>query len=352
MQATHPQWRPSLQAHGRPQATFQTDSRERRESAKLQFRPPKEANATQRFTTEEIMLPKVRLGRTGLSVTCLGYGSMGLRGPKTWGIRTVDDEQAEKFLNAVLDMGINFIDTAPDYGVSEERIGRYLAARRNEFFLATKCGCVYTQHKDHLEIDHQWRKDVVERNLHDSLDRLRTDHIDLLQFHGGDAETLEREGLLDQLQEFRSQGVIRHIGVSSKTPHLAALIDLDFFDAFQIPYSCLAPEHHHLITRAGEAGAGVIIRGGIAHGGPDAEIQRPALNDVWTQAKLDELIPKGMSRAELILRYTLSHPHCHTTIVGTCNYQHLAENVTACRLGDLPEPIYREIFARIERTTS
>jgi aryl-alcohol dehydrogenase-like predicted oxidoreductase len=300
---------------------------------------------------DETMLPRAILGQTELSVSCLGYGSMGIRGPKTWGVRTVDDADAEKILNAVLDMGINFIDTSPDYGLSEERIGRFLSSRRTEYYLATKCGCVYTQHKDHLEIDHQWRKEVIERNLHESLQRLQTDHIDLLQFHGGDAETLEREGLLSQLQDFRSQGLIHHIGVSSKIPHLSGLIDLNFFDTFQIPYSCLSPEHGDLITRAGESGAGIIIRGGIAHGGPDAEIQRPALNDAWNQAKLDELIPKGMTRAELILRYTLSHPHCHTTIVGTCDPQHLAENVMASRLGKLPEPIYREISSRIRRET-
>ncbi len=92
------------------------------------------------------------LGRTGLKVSQLGYGSMGLRGPRTWGVRVVGDEQADRFLNAVLDARINFIDTAPDYGVSEERIGRFIGHRRTEFFLATKCGCAYTQYKDHLEI--------------------------------------------------------------------------------------------------------------------------------------------------------------------------------------------------------
>jgi len=69
------------------------------------------------------------LGRTGLKVTQLGYGSMGLRGPRTWGVRVVSDEDADRFLNAVLDAGINFVDTAPDYGISEERIGRYLSSR-------------------------------------------------------------------------------------------------------------------------------------------------------------------------------------------------------------------------------
>jgi aryl-alcohol dehydrogenase-like predicted oxidoreductase len=293
------------------------------------------------------MLAQRTLGRTGLQVTQLGYGSMGIRGPRTWGIRVVSDEAAERFLNDVLDSGVNFIDTAPDYGVSEERIGRYISTRRNEFTLATKCGCVYTQHDDHLAIDHQWKKDVIERNLELSLKRMQTDHVDILQFHGGDAETLQREGLIELLTEFRSQGLIRFMGVSSKLPELAALIDLGVFDTFQIPYSCLAPEHHELITRAAKSGAGIILRGGIAQGGPDAEIQRPNLNDVWQRAKLDEVLTEGMSRAELILRYTLSHPHCHTTIVGTCNHEHLAENTAAATAGTLRDELYREVSQRV-----
>jgi aryl-alcohol dehydrogenase-like predicted oxidoreductase len=290
---------------------------------------------------------KTRFGRTGLEVTRLGYGSMGIRGPNTWGVRVVTEEAADEFLNAVLDAGINFIDTSPDYGISEERIGKYISARRSEFYLATKCGCVYTQHEDHLQIDHIWKKEVIQQNIETSLQRLRTDYVDVLQFHGGDAETLQREGLIELLSDFRDQGIIRFIGVSSSLPHLPGLIDLGIFDTVQIPYSCLAPEHHDLITRAAESGAGVIIRGGIAHGGPGAEIQRPALNDVWTQAKLDEIIPDDMTRAELILRYTISHPHCHTTIVGTCDLGHLAENVAAVGKGPLPDDLYEEDASRV-----
>ncbi len=287
------------------------------------------------------------LRRTGLEVTPLGYGSMGLRGPKTWGVRVASDEAADGFLNAVLDAGINFIDTAPDYGLSEERIGRYIGSRRGEFYLATKCGCAYTQHADHLEIAHVWEKDVVERNLETSLRRLRTDYIDVLQFHGGDTDTLQRSGLIDLLISFRDQGLIRFLGVSSSLPELPALIDLGVFDTFQIPYSCLAPEHHDLMTRAAETGAGIIIRGGVAQGGPDAEIQRPALNDAWQRAKLDEVLPADMTRAELILRFTLSHPHCHTAIVGTVNAAHLAENVSAATKGPLPPELYSEVRSRI-----
>lgn len=300
----------------------------------------------------KLNIPTRPFGRTGFEVTQLGYGSMGLRGPRTWGVRVVDEPKAEILLNQVLDAGINFIDTSPDYGLAEERIGRYIGHRRSEFFLATKCGCVYTQHADHLEIDHQWNQDVVARNLETSLQRLQTDRIDLLQFHGGTAASLQAAGLIDQLLSFRSQGLIRFIGVSSKLPDLPELIQLGVFDVFQIPYSCLAPEHHQVMLDAAETGAAIIIRGGIAQGGPDAAIQRPALNDVWNRAELDQLLPTGMSRAEFILRFTLAHPNCDTTIVGTCNHDHLDENLRAAAAGPLPPDLYQQTRERVARVLS
>ena len=292
------------------------------------------------------------LGRTGVEVTQLGYGSMGLRGPKTWGVRVVGEEDADRFLNLVLDSGINFIDTAPDYGISERRIGDYISSRRDEFFLATKCGCHYMQHEDHLEIDHVWTADVVKRNLETSLRRLRTDRIDLLQFHGGDAETLQAAGLIDLMKDFQSQGLVKFIGVSSKQPNLSGLIAMDVFDTIQVPYSCLAPEHHDELTSAAERGLGIIIRGGIAQGGPDAEIQRPALNEVWERAKLEELLTGDMTRAEMLLRYTLSQDFCHTTIVGTCNASHMSENLIAAQCDALTESLQEEIRHRVAAVIS
>ncbi|MFG0262940.1 MAG: aldo/keto reductase [Novipirellula sp. JB048] len=299
------------------------------------------------LTVITMNLPTRKLGRTAMEVTQLGYGSMGIRGPKTWGVRDVNEQDAEAILHQVLDAGINFIDTAPDYGLSEERIGRYLSARRSEFFLASKCGCVYTQHEDRLEIEHHWKQDVIKRNLETSLARLQTGHLDLLQFHGGDAETLQRQGLIEQLVRFQSQGMIRYIGISTTLPEMRALMKLGVFDTFQLPYSALAPEHHDVISEAAKRGAGIILRGGIAHGGPDAVIKRPALDDVWNKAQLDQVLPAEMTRAELILRYTLSHPHCDTAIVGTCNPKHLAENIAAANRGALPEEVYESIRTRV-----
>lgn len=290
---------------------------------------------------------KKTLGRTGLEVTQLGYGSMGLRGPNTWGVRVIEEDAAGQFLNSVLDVGINFIDTAPDYGIAEERIGRHISHRRNEFYLATKCGCDYVQHADHIEIKHTWTKETIQRNVETSLRRMRTDYLDLLQFHGGDAKTLTDAGLVDLLEGFRSQGIVKFIGMSSKLPNITDLIKLDVFDTFQIPYSCLAPVHHDAISTAAETGAGIIIRGGIAHGGPEAEIERPALNDVWSKARLAELVPEGVSKAQFILRFTLSHPHCNTTIVGTCNADHMRENLDAVNAGPLDADLVSEIQQRV-----
>ncbi|MFK7735876.1 MAG: aldo/keto reductase [Pirellulaceae bacterium] len=292
------------------------------------------------------LLPTRPLGKTGLDVTQLGYGTMGLRGPKTWGVRVVEDDHADRILNSVLDSGINFLDTSPDYGVAEERVGRFVGHRRSEFYLATKCGCDYKQCAEHLEIDHRWEKEVVARNLETSLKRLQTDYVDLMQFHGGDARTLEENGLLDQLLDFKQQGLIRHIGVSSKLPNLAGLAAIEVFETFQIPYSCLASEHETLIGKMSPL-AGVIIRGGIAHGGPDAEIQRSAVNDVWSAARLDEVLPAGMSRAELLLRMTLALPGCDTTIVGTCNEVHLQQNIEAAKQGALESKLVEEVRRRV-----
>ena len=84
-------------------------------------------------------LPTRQLGRTGLSVTMMGYGAMELRGGPRG--REAEPQHSEMVLNSVLDSGINFIDTSIDYGQSEELIGKYISHRRADYYLATKCGC-------------------------------------------------------------------------------------------------------------------------------------------------------------------------------------------------------------------
>jgi aryl-alcohol dehydrogenase-like predicted oxidoreductase len=285
------------------------------------------------------------LGRTSLKVTQLAFGAMELRyGPD--GDRSITDETAERVLNAVLDAGINFIDTSPDYGLSEERIGRYISSRRKEFYLATKCGC---DPKDKGGLGgHKWTRQQLMKNIEGSLKRLRTDHVDVLQLHNPKlAEDPPVEELISTLNDIRAQGLTRFISISTTLPDILKYLDMGAFDTFQIPYSCLEPQHHEAITEVGRRGAGVIIRGGIGRGGPEGPVLKRVKMDIWQAARLDELCGPDMRPAELVLRYTLKHPHCHTTIVGTANPEHLAMNVAAAAKGPLPDDIYDEVTRRV-----
>ena len=286
------------------------------------------------------MLKKVKLGRTGLLVTQLGFGAMELRGPKVWSGRPVADEQAERVLNAVLDAGINFIDTSPDYGSSEELIGKHISHRRREFFLATKCGC------NPAERNHIWTRDQLLKNIRTSLERMKTDHVDILQLHNPKPEDVRAAGLVEVLRDIQAKGLARYISISTTLPHISEFLAMGAFDTMQIPYSCLQPEHHEAITQAAQKGTGIIIRGGIGMGGPGSAVPQRVPMQVWEKAGLAELCG-DMEPAELILRYTLSHPHCHTTIVGTLNPDHSAKNLQAASKGPLPADLYAEIRRRV-----
>jgi len=292
-------------------------------------------------------LPTKTFGRTGFNVTQLGFGAMEIRGERIWGGRPVSDDQARLILNAVLGTGINFIDTANDYGKSEMYIGRHLAHRRKEYFLATKCGCHMQFGGDHDDTPHVWTQENILRNIADSLMKMETDHIDLLQLHNPDPETVERMKILDVVLDLKKAGVVRFLGCSTTLPHIKTYLKWDVFDTYQIPYSALERRHEEWITRAGEAGAGIIIRGGVARGEPGSGKGSEDRWEVFEKAKLDELREKDESRTAFLLRYTLSHPFCHTTIVGTMNPEHLEENVQIAMKGALPEDVYEEAKRRL-----
>jgi aryl-alcohol dehydrogenase-like predicted oxidoreductase len=293
-------------------------------------------------------LPTRILGRTGQAVTQLGYGAMEVRGDRIWNGRPCSDEQARDILTAVLDAGITMIDTANCYGLSELYLGRHLAARREEFFLASKCGCQMLYAGDHDDTPHVWTRDNLRRNIADSLLKMRTDHLDLVQLHNPDVETVEGGQLVEALQELKQEGAVRFIGCSSTSPHLATYISWGAFDVFQIPYSALERRHEHLITQAAEAGAGIIIRGGVARGEPGAGLGGPTRWAIFETAGLDELRQPDESRTDFLLRFTLSHPHCDTTIVGTLQPQHLAQNVAVAKQGPLPADVYEEAKRRLD----
>jgi aryl-alcohol dehydrogenase-like predicted oxidoreductase len=297
---------------------------------------------------ERTIMEKTLLGRTGLNVTKLGFGAMEVRGPRVWNGRPVTDQESERILNAVLDSGINFIDTSYDYGNSEELIGKFISHRRQEYILATKCGCTLVDCGDHDETPHVWTRENLLHNIDTSLRRMKTDYVDLLQLHGPTVQQAEEGQLVDALKEIQATGKVRWIGISSYLPHIPAYIDSGDYDTFQIPYSAVEREHENLITAAAGKGAGTIIRGGVGQGEPGEGRGSSDRWSVWNKAGLDELMEEGETRTGFLLRFTLSHPHLSTTIVGTKNPEHLADNLRFAAKGALAPDVYAEAKRRLD----
>jgi len=300
--------------------------------------------------------PISTLGRTDYETTRLGFGAMELAGASG----AEGDKHASHLLGSVLDAGINLIDTAPDYGNSEELIGKHLSHRRDEFFLASKCGCLVGRapaFKDG-KLEHDFSAEMVRAGVEQSLQRMKTDHLDLVQVHSSPSRAvLEEHGTVEVMEKLRAEGKVRFLGMSSVLPDLQDHIEMGVFDVFQIPYSALQPEHEAMITQAANAGAGTIVRGGVARGAPAPEDDRKKEHDfwrkfvderrdLWARAALDEILD-GMSGMEFMLRFVLSHPDLHTTIVGTANPAHLASNVAVAQKGPLPDDVYQEAKRRL-----
>lgn len=309
-------------------------------------------------------LPKSILGRTGLNVTKLGYGAMELRG--TDHFPRLSAKQASTILNCVLDNGINYIDTSPDYGYSEQLIGDQITHRRSEFYLASKCGCPIEE----ADVPHDQRKPHdysranVRAGVEQSLRRMNTDYLDLVQFHVSPSRTeLEENDSVAELLKLRDEGKVRFIGMSGTMPHLKDHIAMDVFDVFQIPYSVVEREHEDLIHDAAQRGAGIVIRGGVARA---VMVKDESLIDdypaflqsafrarrrLWQRTKIDDLL-EGMTPMEFMLRFTISNPDMTTTIVGSANPEHLLDNVKVAAKGPLPAAIYAAAGKRFPKVAA
>jgi aryl-alcohol dehydrogenase-like predicted oxidoreductase len=296
------------------------------------------------------MLQKETLGRTGLEVTQLGFGAMELRvlgeakvGPS--------DETAGKVLNAVLDAGINFIDTSWCYERSEEFIGRHVSHRRNEYFLATKCGHFWRNDPAHSG----WSREGLVNCIDESLTRLRTDHVDILQLHIPSVDDVHQHDCVSTLRDIQAQGKTRFIGVSTTVPHVEDFLGMGVFDTFQLPYSALEPEYDELLVRVAEQGAGTIIRGGVAQAVPVVEtmdrVQFEKNKKRWEKADFSSLAPQ-LDPMELMLRFTLSHPSAHTVIVGTQDVAHLQANIGAAERGGLDPELVAKVRAWVSSALS
>jgi aryl-alcohol dehydrogenase-like predicted oxidoreductase len=293
---------------------------------------------------------KRNLGGTGLEVTALGYGAMELR-------LVGEQREATRLLNAVLDGGINYIDTSPDYGPSEAYIGNAIAHRRNEFYLATKCGCNIDQAGKWLDSQHIWSRAKLLANIENSLRLLKTDHLDVWQLHGPLPEELaggKNDDVIQTMMELKQQGKVRHIGISFKNgrpgdelhpagygKYIPGFASWGVFDVMQTVYGGLTRRNENLIARTAEQGIGMIIRGVVKK-------YRDNYDELLKRAKLDELCADDESQNAFLIRFALNHPGISTMIIGTKNSDHLAANVQAAAKGKLPDDVYREAKLRLD----
>jgi aryl-alcohol dehydrogenase-like predicted oxidoreductase len=295
-------------------------------------------------------MEKRNLGNTGLSVSALGYGAMELA--------HLEELDAARLLNTVLDGGINFIDTSPDYGPSEAYIGKAISHRRDEYVLATKCGCNIDVHGKSLDPLHIYSREKLLANIENSLRLLKTDTIDVWQLHGtmpGHLAGGKADDVIKTMQELKQQGKVRFVAISYRNGHrgdslypagfgfqcIQEFIDWDVFDVMQIVYGGLTRQSELAITEVAERGIGVVARGVVKryHDNYDALLE---------QAGLDELCQDDEDMNSFLVRYVMSHPGVSTMIIGTKSHDHLAENIQAVAKGRLPDDAYAEAKRRLD----
>jgi aryl-alcohol dehydrogenase-like predicted oxidoreductase len=295
-------------------------------------------------------MEKRQLGQTGITVTALGYGAMELR--------NMEEQASVRILNEVLDSGINYIDTSPDYRMSEMYIGKAIAHRRDEFYLATKCGCHVDGRGNPQDPSHVWSRGRLLTNVEDSLRLLKTDHIDVWQLHGTRPGWLaggKHDEVILTMQELKQQGKVSAIGISFRNggpgddmypagygfEGMQEFMTWGVFDVIQTVYGGLTRKNEIAVAQAAELGIGMIVRGVVKR-------YFPGYDELFERAGLGELCEVGESANSFLIRFAMTHPGISTMIVGTSNPDHLAENVAAAGKGKLAEDVYAEAKRRLD----
>lgn len=291
------------------------------------------------------------LGRTGLQVSTLGFGA--------WEIgwtRPEEGDEVGRLLNRALDLGINFIDSSAAYRWSEELIAKYVGHRRHEFVFATKCGSWRV-----LQPDGEWVQTLdysakaIEPQIDRSLQRLKTDYIDIIQLHSPSYEDVAFGDGLEGLKKAQAKGKVRFISLSADGEAARKAIEIGEYDTLQLTCNILEQEPAALIAAARQQqNMGVIIKGPIANA--LYEQPRPAGEStaLWDRAQT-LLAPDcigGLHRVEVALRWLLGNPEVHTAIVGTTNLRHLEANVAFAERGPLPTALMAEIQRRFARAAA
>ena len=248
-------------------------------------------------------MDKRLLGRTGIRVTPIGFGAFkigrnqGIKYPSSYDLP--DEDATARLLNSVVDMGINYIDTAPAYGMSEERIGRHLAGRRGEFTLSTKAGEVFRDGQSFYD----FTPAALRTSVANSLRLLRTERVDILFLHsnGDDVRLASDDAIAAQMLRFKEAGQARAVGFSGKLP-AGAQAAMNWADVLMVEYHSEDTSHDEVMREAAQRGIGVVVKKGLGSGRLDA-----------THA----------------IRFALAHPAVQSVVVGTLNADHLKTNIAA-----------------------
>lgn len=279
------------------------------------------------------------LGRTGLHVSVLGFGAGHVGSPD------LAEAEAGALLHGVLDSGINLIDTAPGYGLSEERIGRHLHGRRSGFVLSTKCGYGVPGVED-------WTPECITRGVEQALQRLRTDVLDVVHFHSCPVEVLQRPGLMEALVRAVEAGKVRAAAYSGDNAALEYALGTGVFTVVQ---TSVNPFDQRAIDRgvawAREQGVGVIAKRPLGNA-PWRFAERPGAHDIgeyWHRMRAMALDSRGRDWSEVALRFAAHVPGVSTCIVGTARLDNLRRNLRALEQGPLPQDFVdaiRDAFRR------
>jgi aryl-alcohol dehydrogenase-like predicted oxidoreductase len=280
-------------------------------------------------------------GKTGVQVPEIGFGAwaIGGDGPGVVGYGPTDDGESIAALRRAVDLGMTFVDTASVYGQgrSEELIAR--AGVRERVFLATKCGFDWSSGRNRSN----WSPGFLQKSIEESLRRLRTDRVDLLQLHNPGAGDLDA---LAVLEEARRAGKTRLVGVSILTVEAALAAAERGVDAVQLVYNYLDGGHRARTFPALAArGTAVIAREPLARGlltgkfARDAKFSPEDVRSNWKPedfaAKMEgveeflSLVKPGLSPARAALKYVLSCPEVAVAIPGAKTARQVEENAGA-----------------------
>ena len=289
-------------------------------------------------------MDKHKLGLTDLEVTRLGVG--------LFEISLIDSAaEAAAVLHAALDGGITFLDTAACYGDSEEKIGKTVSGRRDSFVLASKCG-----HQAGAANAGEWTRGTIMTSVDQSLRRLKTDHLDLLQLHSCSQKVLERGEAIEAMEEIQRAGKTRFIGYSGDNDAAMWAVGTGRFQTLQTSYNVVEQRARTsgLLKAARAAGMGVIAKRPIANGSFGPKESPLAYADTYF-GRAQEVLGKGelpdrpADYIELSLAFTLDQQEIDTAIVGTGNPAHMLTNIALLEKGiGLTEELTAELHRRFE----